>query len=1332
MSKEPTHNKNKGNAAQQGDARKTTNGNNNNNNNNNRKKKLLWGKGNPQEGHECQIATTTSIQREAPWLVRWKGVYNERGRITRWMLKRGVGHNNKYGVKDTNANYLVWVATISTVATEQFNVLMFLKQTGSRFDRCHSDLRNNNFLKGSNHIPETVLVLDNGYALLQNYKTSDKNTSSSKNKHQDGKRNGDHDGRGFQWRKSCSLIPTKKGIRFPLGVQASGRKHIPPQCTETTTIDGEKINHESNNQLYGPSIQGTMYERKTRQILGAHRQAASPQSTYSGTPCGFCECAKNSKDLELHTNTGTAIIDEVGDLLAVGPEANAFKVDYTSCLNKKAGFRDKSFQPRPILLGFEEHFGVNKSNTVFGSELLYDNQDDAMEIIGTQVPITLMNQDIETVEGNEALRRFQYVVSHPSNSTLIVMATKNTIKDSSFVPSNVKVTKTVLGLSMYRLKGKIPKRKNNPVERTELMPLPATIEEHYKEVVMAADLMHVNQVPMLATISRGLHYDTSIAALSLMKLKKLEGALISVFRAYSLCGFRVISLLVDKQFEGLTNNLAKAEVMAKGVSKEEHVPEIKCFIQVIKERGRANYTMLPFNKIPRKMVMPLLSVSQELSPTTIVKGRVSLFQRDFHVIFGEYAQTYEGTDNNMQPRTIGAIALGPIGNIQGSVPPPMPSEAIKRVERMTRRSRSRLTFGDRNNNKAEDSGSDEDEDDKEYLLSASEHNFTLEDTSSSAEDYNSDDESTDTEGSKENSKDNEAQSEPEDSKDEASEEHGMDIITGVENEDGVTEEDDMNNSYKTSSGLEEVRSTQSSKYVYKTIRNRTMGVKKPASTTQKIKKIHHANDQKNFIQVLDYINKVEHEDNFINDYVMTQMNIQEGLQVHGEKGKTSIMKEIRNLKKQAQPILMFMLVKCDGQLKSRGCTDGRPQCLWTNKQDNSSPATPAAEALKYILAINGMENQDVAVFDLPAQFLQTDMDTLLFLKVTRALALLLVEKERGRPMMYYVQCKKATYGTLNAAILAYKKLVGYFKEWGLEMNPYKACIWNKMTNGSHHKDAGCVTNFLVKQLDEVYGKTDPLTICQGKVHEYLGMTLDFSKPGEVMITMNDYIKMFLGKILKEMVGERATAAPEYLFQTNKSGAMTLPKDQSKEFHTLTATVLYLAIQTCTDLQLAGQESHAVHIDMKEHGGLYYATEGKGGMVTSSIKLKLNTVNSAETKIVTVGEKLPKCMRFRRIAQGGLRERGHVNARQPKLHASQEATTGTSHQAKGVTTSTSKKIRYRIKKKHVKVEYCPVEEIIADFFIQPLQGALFHKSKNAILGINAAVLEYDLAGQAKTD
>ena len=88
----------------------------------------------------------------------------------------------------------------------------------------------------------------------------------------------------------------------------------------------------------------------------------------------------------------------------------------------------------------------------------------------------------------------------------------------------------------------------------------------------------------------------------------------------------------------------------------------------------------------------------------------------FQVIFGEYAHTYEATTNTTKSRTVGALALGPTGNLQGGVRfyslvtgkilqrarkdytvLKMPEDAILQIATMGKKSVTGLNFGDRNN-----------------------------------------------------------------------------------------------------------------------------------------------------------------------------------------------------------------------------------------------------------------------------------------------------------------------------------------------------------------------------------------------------------------------------------------------------------------------------------------------------------------------------------------------------------------------------------------------------------------------------------------------------------
>ena len=117
----------------------------------------------------------------------------------------------------------------------------------------------------------------------------------------------------------------------------------------------------------------------------------------------------------------------------------------------------------------------------------------------------------------------------------------------------------------------------------------------------------------------------------------------------------------------------------------------------------------------------------------------------------------------------------------------------------------------------------------------------------------------------------------------------------------------------------------------------------------------------------------------------------------------------------------------------------------------------AFEALLYTFMIAALEFRDNTTIDLPGHFLQIDMNELIILKIQGALAKQFVKMnptlqkkhlrtERGRPIIY-VKCMKAIYGTINAAILAYKKLVGYLADWGFEQNFYEPCCWNMMIDG---------------------------------------------------------------------------------------------------------------------------------------------------------------------------------------------------------------------------------------------------------------------------------------------
>jgi hypothetical protein len=56
-----------------------------------------------------------------------------------------------------------------------------------------------------------------------------------------------------------------------------------------------------------------------------------------------------------------------------------------------------------------------------------------------------------------------------------------------------------------------------------------------------------------------------------------------------------------------------------------------------------------------------------------------------------------------------------------------------------------------------------------------------------------------------------------------------------------------------------------------------------------------------------------------------------------------------------------------------------------------------------------------------------------------------------------------------------------------------------------------------------------MTVGRGRVHKYLGMTLDYTVRGRVNISMFDYVD----EIINAFEGTKSSAAPDDLFKVNK-------------------------------------------------------------------------------------------------------------------------------------------------------------------------------------------------------
>jgi hypothetical protein len=335
----------------------------------------------------------------------------------------------------------------------------------------------------------------------------------------------------------------------------------------------------------------------------------------------------------------------------------------------------------------------------------------------------------------------------------------------------------------------------------------------------------------------------------------------------------------------------------------------------------------------------------------------------------------------------------------------------------------------------------------------------------------------------------------------------------------------------------------------------------------------------------------------------------------------------------------------------------------------------------------------VAVLDVPGAFMQADIDELVHVCFTGKMIDLLIDIDpemykpcvtyKGQEKVMYVEQLKALYGTLQAARLFWEKLSKKLVEWGFTINPYDTCVANKIVNGKQltivwHVDDIKVSHVNIKVVDELIcqmeeesGKETPFNKVRGKVHNYLGMQLDFRTPGCVKLSMIDYINVVLQDAPDWMKGYANTPAALHLFQTSQNPdylekedaqvyvhlemqllflsqharpdirtavaflCTRLRKPDQDDFKKLSRVIRYLCGMLDMPLTLSGDASgkiqwwvdasYAVHPDMKGHTGGTMSL-GSGSVYSISIKQKMVSWSSTESEVIGVYDVMPKMMR----------------------------------------------------------------------------------------------------------
>jgi hypothetical protein len=118
----------------------------------------------------------------------------------------------------------------------------------------------------------------------------------------------------------------------------------------------------------------------------------------------------------------------------------------------------------------------------------------------------------------------------------------------------------------------------------------------------------------------------------------------------------------------------------------------------------------------------------------------------------------------------------------------------------------------------------------------------------------------------------------------------------------------------------------------------------------------------------------------------------------------------------------------------------------------------ATESVIITSVVDAEEERNVATLDIPNAFIQTmvfDKKRRVIIRIRGKLVDILVKLapkvygqyvtiDKNRNKQILVECLNAIYGTMVAGLLYYEEFTDSLTMNGFKVNPYDACVWNKM------------------------------------------------------------------------------------------------------------------------------------------------------------------------------------------------------------------------------------------------------------------------------------------------
>lgn len=1011
----------------------------------------------------------------------------------------------------------------------------------------------------------------------------------------------------------------------------------------------------------------------------------------------------------------------------------------------------------------------------------------------------------------------------PSDEDLKKILKMNFIKDCPVIEEDVDLAEKIFGKDIAVLKGKTS-RKTPGVVIQDIVTIPPELKLAQKEVTLCIDTFYVNKMPFFHTISEKINYRTT-QWVPQREVEQYQKALEVILKIYVQAGFHVAYICADREFEPvLTPMRDEFGFQINLASAQEHVPTVERSIRTVKERIRATIHGNPFKAIPRVLIKAVVQectrklnffpskhgCSAYYSPREILHGKKLNYEHECKIPQLSYVLVHDEPTptNSMKPRALDGIYVRPISNAQGGheilhlatnevivrrnvTVVPITEAVIQAVELLAKKDDvysfkieskrgvhlyDSSTAGVDNEEDQDDLEEAQNEEDASVIASVSEEDVPVEDIEEYDQEVDQDDDEK------------------------------------IEEEEEEVDEEDLE-SELIGEDQPKVRRSERDKISRKvpnvsTFRGKTYGELFHQKTDDEIEySVMEA--QVMAFTMCQFNERVKVTRKQVAKQFLAIYSLKKAIHKYGKKGYDAALQEMRQLKerrcfipiskdelkamekKRAMDSLIFLTEKKDGSIKARHCANGSTQRSYIDREEVSSP-TVYTESTLLTAVIEAEERREVATCDIPNAFIQTEIEekdhegnrTIMKIKGVMVDMLcrldsayeefVIIEKD---VKVLYVHVLKAIYGMLASALLFYKKFASDLRRYGFVLNPYDPCVANKMVHDTQmtvswhvddlkvsHKEKKMVDEFIEWVID-TYGSIGQVKVTRGKVHEYLGMKLNYEVEGQVSCDMTAYVEMMIKDFPQQLEGESKIPWNDNLFKVSEN-VTKLDKTRAEQFHTVVAQGLFLCKRARPDISPAiaflttrvknpdeedweklvrmmkflkysrkdvltlqangdgklkwyADASFAVHPDYKSHTGAIM-TMGKGAVQSISRKQKMNSRSSTEAELIAADDIVGPMLWTKLFLESQgypvkenilfqdnrsailLEENGRKSAGKRSRHLNIRLFFITDQKEKG----------------NLKIEFCPTDLMQGDYMSKPLHGRKFHEFRKQIMNLSA--------------